>query len=384
MSSYISPAPQGDPKATGAYAVAIAATAGGTNNDGHATDSAGNVAVDQVWGNFPLQPNDVRRASVTNFGGERGSDVVTITDNGTMQNVPGKDADYGWSATTMVASGNLAYGNITTALNNGITFSVKPDSHEIAESAYSGFPANVRGNQAVFIITQATGDGSTQTYTAPNNFLKAGDVVNITGTGLDGTNLTVAAANRYTFTVSASGTGSYINISGRVRYANEVTSNDGAYINGTAYIKVPNVVGLTTALAQDALNDAEFGTITVSSAFTPVISAITLTSNVASVTATAHGYAVGDVVTIAGLTNGSGSANADADLNGTYTITLVPDADNFRFAKTHANITTHSGLSGNTAKVAARAGTIKTQSVAPTATSISAGASITITPYFAS
>ena len=54
MSSYISPAPQGDDKATGAYAIAIAETAGGTNNNGHATDSAGNVIVDFAWGNFPM------------------------------------------------------------------------------------------------------------------------------------------------------------------------------------------------------------------------------------------------------------------------------------------------------------------------------------------
>jgi len=31
-----------------------------TNNNGHLLDSAGNVAVDFVWGNFPMQPNDVR------------------------------------------------------------------------------------------------------------------------------------------------------------------------------------------------------------------------------------------------------------------------------------------------------------------------------------
>ncbi|CAB4192980.1 hypothetical protein UFOVP1243_1, partial [uncultured Caudovirales phage] len=30
------------------------------NNDGHLVDSAGNVAIDFVWGNFPIQPNDVR------------------------------------------------------------------------------------------------------------------------------------------------------------------------------------------------------------------------------------------------------------------------------------------------------------------------------------
>ena len=32
-----------------------------TNQDGHLVDDKGNVAVDFVWGNFPLQPNDVRR-----------------------------------------------------------------------------------------------------------------------------------------------------------------------------------------------------------------------------------------------------------------------------------------------------------------------------------
>ena len=31
-----------------------------TNENGNLLDSAGNVAVDFVWGNFPLQPNDVR------------------------------------------------------------------------------------------------------------------------------------------------------------------------------------------------------------------------------------------------------------------------------------------------------------------------------------
>ena len=31
-----------------------------TNTNGHLVDSAGNVAVDFVWGNFPMQPNDVR------------------------------------------------------------------------------------------------------------------------------------------------------------------------------------------------------------------------------------------------------------------------------------------------------------------------------------
>ena len=37
-----------------------------TNENGNLLDTAGNVAVDFVWGNFPLQPNDVREEN----GGE--------------------------------------------------------------------------------------------------------------------------------------------------------------------------------------------------------------------------------------------------------------------------------------------------------------------------
>jgi hypothetical protein len=246
------------------------------NNAGNRVDSSGAVAVDFVWGNFPMQPNDER--------GDSNSAIETT--------IQAADAaqDKSWGAVKKYQSGRLDF-----------TKSI----HAIVEADYAGFP------------------------------------------GFTG-------------------------------------NNDGAYTSGTAYVAVPNVMRLSVASATDALKDAGFATVTVGSAFTPVISAITLTSNVASVTATGHGYAVGDAVTIAGLTNGSGNASADADLNGTYTITAVPDADNFRFAKTHGNIATHGGLTGNTAKVAAKANLVYNQSVAPDAGSVAAGGSITIRPYFAS
>jgi hypothetical protein len=247
MSSYSSPAAQGSDQGTGAYSVAIAAQAGGTNNDGHATDSAGNVVVDFVWGGQnPLQPNDERRASISNTGGST--------------------YDRQWSATTQVASTNLAYGNISVAVGNTPARTVPMDNHVVAESGYASYPRFASTHQAVYRITQASGDGTTQTYTAPNNFLKAGDTVKIAGTGLDGTSLTVASANRYTFKVTGSSTGDYINISGTARYTDEITANDGAYVSGVAYVKVPSVLGLTEASATDALLDAELvkGTVTTS------------------------------------------------------------------------------------------------------------------------
>ena len=249
MSSYSSPAAVGSAQGTGAYSVAIAEQAGGTNNDGHATDSAGNLVIDYVWGGMnPLQPNDERRASISNTGGS--------------------DYDRQWSATTQVASASLAYGDITVTVANSLTKNVPADNHTRAETGWASYPSFASTNQAVYRITQASGDGTTRTYTAPNNLLKAGDTVNITGTGLDGNSLTVASANRYTFTVTASGTGTYINISGTVRYTNELTANDGAYIAGVDYVKVPSVLGLTEASATDALLDAELvkGTVTTSTA----------------------------------------------------------------------------------------------------------------------
>ena len=376
MSSYSSPAPQGDSKATGAYAVAIAAQAGGTNNDGHATDSAGNVVVDFAWGNFPLQPNDVRRASVSNFGG--GSAAAVGVASGLMHTVPGEaGADTGWAATTQVASTNLAYGDVTVNLNNGITSNVHMDNHVRAESAYAGYPLYTTSHQAVYRITQASGSGSVQTYTAPNNLLKAGDTVNITGTGLDGTNLTVASANQYTFTVAGSGTGSYINISGTARYTDETTSNDGAYVAGVDYVLVPSVLGFATASATDAMNDAELVPTTASAATNSPITVTavsrTLGNATATITATGAGAAfpVGTSITISGLTNN------DAEFDGSWIVTGSA-TNTVSFVSNGTSSVTDTGLSGS---VKGTTGTIKTQSVAAGTASITAGTAVTITPW---
>jgi len=356
MSSYSSPAAQGSAQGTGAYSVAIAAQAGSVNNDGHATDSAGNLVVDYVWGGMnPLQPNDERRGSVTNIGGS--------------------DYDRQWSATTQVASGNLAYGDVAVTVGNNPTRTVPMDNHVRAESGWASYPSFANTHSAAYIITQASGDGSTQTYTAPNNFLAAGDTVNITGTGLDGTNLTVASANRYTFTVSGSGTGSYINISGKVRYTDEVTANDGAYVSGVDYVKVPSVLGFLTAAAQDALNDAELVVTTASAAANAaktVTAASRASGGLAVLTASGAGaaYAIGTKVTI---------ASVDATVNGTYTV--VDNATNtFTVATPTTTSLSLTGLSGTVVGVA---GTIKSQSVAGGTASVSAGTAITITPWAA-
>lgn len=152
---------------------------------------------------------------------------------------------------------------------------------------------------------------------------------------------------------------------------------------GDGFVAVPSVIGLDKDTAKTLLEDLGL-VVTTASAVTPAVTAIVLTDNVVTLTTSAsHGYAVGDSVVIAGFVNGSSPADADADINGTYTLTTGTTGSTLKFAKTHANITSHS-VTGVTAKVLAKADTVKTQSIAAGADNIEVGDAITITPYFAS
>ena len=312
-----------------------------TNNDGNLLDSSGNVFVDYVWGNFPAQPNDVRLAAPSQTVTVGGSQNVSWTNYGTI---------------------NSSYLDYTK------------DSHAIIEAGWSGFPAFTAAT-GKYNITQVSGDGTTVTYQAMN-WLNTGDVVDITGcNGFNLTSATVALATRDYFTVTNSTTGSLININnGIVQRSDALTAADGAFVSGAVYVKVPNVVGLTTAFAQDALADAEL-TVTTASGVTPAISNVALTSNVATITtAAAHGFAVGDLVTVAAVTATS--------VNATLAPITAVTSTTFSYAKTATNVVSASDT--GTAKVPARFSTIKTQSIAAGAASTAIGAAITITPYAAS
>ena len=146
---------------------------------------------------------------------------------------------------------------------------------------------------------------------------------------------------------------------------------------GIGKIVVPNVLGLTTANALEVLVDAGYvaGNITTAAAYTPAVNNVALTSNVATLTtAAAHGFAVGDSVVIAGLT--------DTTFNGTFTLTAGTTGSTLVFALVNADVVS-AGDTG-TAKVAAKAGTIVTQSVAAGADNQTAASTITVTPYYAS
>jgi len=350
MSSYNLPAAIGSDNATGAESVAIAAQPAGVNNNGNATDSAGNLRVDFVWGSRPAQPND-----------ERADGTPTATETyGGSQNGQ-------WTNKSTVASARL-----NPDLNN----------HSDIEAEWANFPSFVEaaGN---YMVTAASGNGTTVTYTSQNE-LSAGDVVNITGLTASAYNLsaaTVASADKLKFTVTNSANAGLITGQwyGKVEKTTAHSAADGA---GIPYIVVPNVLGETTALALDELKDAgyEAANITTATAATNAAKTVTAAarasgSNLLVFTASGAGaaYGVGTKVTV------SAFAGGDAALNGTYTV--VDNATNTFTVATTA--TTAVSLSAQTASVVGVAGTIRTQSVAAGTANVLSTATITITPWAA-
>ena len=151
----------------------------------------------------------------------------------------------------------------------------------------------------------------------------------------------------------------------------------GEKLSGVYYIAVPNVLGLTTALALDALKDAgyEAANITTASAATNAAGVVTAASRTAgsavtTITDASHGFVTGNKVTISGV---------DASVNGTYEITKLTD-NTFTVTTT---ATTALALTAITGAVVAVAGTIKSQSTAAGANSVLTSATITVTPWAA-
>ena len=144
-------------------------------------------------------------------------------------------------------------------------------------------------------------------------------------------------------------------------------------LGATDYVLVPSVIGLTTALAVDAMKDASLTVTTAAAAANAAKEATAIArtagSTTVTVTAATHGFTAGQKVVIAN--------SGDATANGTYTV--VTAATN-SFTATGTN-TTVLALTGLTATVVGLAGTIKTQSIAAGANNIAPAAAVTVTPY---
>ena len=444
MSSYNSPLPVGSDQATGAYAIAVGNNAAGTTTNGNSTDSAGNVRVDFVWGNNPMQPNDVRtEEAAVNVGGTTGSNQLayqtavvtaasasagvvtytaanafnvgqTVTITGlstsafnltnvliaslvgtegartgfTVTNAATGTAVTGATAVAKVVIGSTPgvgadYAWAATTAVTGARLNAALDNHANAEAEWNNYPSFTPG-AGNYKVTAASGNGTTVTYTSQNN-LAAGDTVNITGLTASAYNLssaTVATANALSFTVTNAANAGEITGQwyGKVESTTALTAADGA---GIGYIVVPSVLGETTAVALDELKDAGYETANITTAAGATNTATQPTGiNVTTTTAATVTVAGGTSTWPVGtkVTIAAGTGIPTA-LVGTWAVT-GGSGSTLVIAGTGWTVANTGAITPGTA-LTGTAGTIKTQSTAAAAASVATTATITITPWAA-
>jgi hypothetical protein len=212
-------------------------------------DDEGNVRVDFVWGNFPLQPDDQRERT------DQDNDNITTDGNWTVTKERGSSAlDSGWT--------NLSFGTGDGANTRDQTFTW--DNHEIATTGYSNYPS---------FLPNYAGDGDTGLeFVVPNivglTYSAAGPIITAAGFIDSGSTSTYVGA-----TVANDGL-----IKTQSPVAGAIASPVAMSIVTYNAPEVPNVVGLTESAANTALVNAHV-----------VKGAVTTANNAAGATAINNG-----------------------------------------------------------------------------------------------
>jgi hypothetical protein len=146
----------------------------------------------------------------------------------------------------------------------------------------------------------------------------------------------------------------------------------GSQTSGVDYVTVPSVIGTVATTAATVLTDLELVVTTASAATnsSKTVTAATRTdgSHQLSLTAAAHGFSAGQLVTISGV---------DAAANGTWVVDAATTSGTLVVGTTPTSALSLTGLTGAAIAVS---GTVKAQTVAA-AQKVAAGSAITITPW---
>ena len=173
--------------------------------------------------------------------------------------------------------------------------------------------------------------------------------------------------------------GDHINLeSGWGGYPQFTADTPGSDVAGpTNYVQVPNVIGMTTANADDVMKDSGLTVTTAAGASnvgkTITAAARTAGSAVISLTCASHGFVAGNKVTVSDISGGDG-------VNGAWTVLAVTSANVFTVTGTATTVQALTSLAGVVSGVA---GTIKSQSIAAGAATTAVAAAVTITPFAA-
>jgi hypothetical protein len=236
-----------------------------------ATDTSGRQAVDFVWGNIPMQPNEDRAGAVSpaNFSANSSGDNF-------------------WGATTRVASDRL---------NPALSF------HDMVEAKYAGFPEFTGNNDGAYISGVA--------YIVVPSVI--GDT---TAVALD--KLKDAGYETASITTATAATNAAISITAAARTAGSTTATLTATGAGAAFPVGTKITVASLADTGAPLN----GTYTVTAVATNSVSFVSSASTVLALT----GLSAGTIVGVAGTIKSQSTAANAASVATTATITVTPYA----------------------------------------------------------
>jgi hypothetical protein len=191
-----------------------------TNENGNLVDDAGNVAVDFVWGNFPLQPNDDRE--------ENGGGLLDATlDNHSI-------AYEGWNGYPLYTpntAGAEGAGYIVVPSVIGQTTANATDILEDAGLVVTVGSAASQTAKTVTAISRTAGE-TTISATATSHGFPVGATITISNTG------SAAANGTYTVLTAASGTFTARGTATTVLALTEIT---GSAVGATGTVKTQSV-----------------------------------------------------------------------------------------------------------------------------------------------
>lgn len=189
-----------------------------TNENGNLLDDAGNVVVDFVWGNFPLQPNDVRE--------ENGGSLLDATlDNHSI-------AYEGWNGYPLYTAGTAGLEGAGYIVVPSVIGQTTANATDILEDAGLVVTAGTAATNAAKSITRvnvtATTAANVYTTTASTAYPVGAKVTIASGTGIPaevvGTWTVTAATSSY---ITIAGTGFVVADSGAITPAASLTGVAG-------------------------------------------------------------------------------------------------------------------------------------------------------------
>jgi hypothetical protein len=191
-----------------------------------------------------------------------------------------------------------------------------------------------------------------------------------------GATLSTTVTTRVAGRLDPEADGHSIALAGWNGYPQYTPNSVGKDVAGDAvdYVLVPDVLGLTTALATDAMKDASLVPTTATAATNSAgsITDIDRTAGSTTVELTGVGftaaYPVGTKITV----------SSTGTVDGTWTVTGNTSTNKIRFTSTASTV-----LTTGTGSIVGVAGTIKSQSIAAGAATTAIGAAVTITPWAA-